>query len=281
MPSAIRWTDGRPTIEAAELGQATRVTEWLVTGPFTPSGAGASFRERAIGRLDSVDEDFLGGERTIQPREGRTHPNPSTPEGACAWERLSGADGASLPQALGGDGVVYAALYLDVAEHTDVAVIVEDGPGQQQPVVQVMLDGIEIARRGTPGVARLAPDLHCLMLKITGGAHGRHSWRYGVSVGVVQPLVDGLGVALIRPSGFWRGPADAPTAEIDAALVNTGVEAVVPDDLTARFNDESPGAGMDLDDLAPGEARGVRLSAPLGAIQPESEAAATVACGTG
>ena len=281
MPDAIRWIDGRPIVQTAELGQGHRMSEWLVTGPFTPSGSDASFRERAIGLLDSVDEDFLGGERTIHPREGRTHPNPAMPEGVCAWERLSGAEGASLPQALGGDGVVYAALYLDVAEQTNVAVIVEDSAGLQQPVVQIMVDGVGIARRGTPGVARLSPGLHCLMLKVTGGAHGRHSWRNGVIVGVVQPVADGLGIALIRPSGYWRGSAETPAAEIDVALVNTGVEAVAPDDLTARFNDESPGAGMDLDDLAPGEARGVRLAAPLGSIQPETGATATIACAGG
>ena len=166
MPDAIRWIDGRPIVQTAELGQGHRMSEWLVTGPFTPSGSDASFRERAIGLLDSVDEDFLGGERTIHPREGRTHPNPAMPEGVCAWERLSGAEGASLPQALGGDGVVYAALYLDVAEQTNVAVIVEDSAGLQQPVVQIMVDGVGIARRGTPGVARLSPGLRrgCLFM---------------------------------------------------------------------------------------------------------------------
>ena len=67
-----------------------------------------------------------------------------------------------------------------------------------------MLDGVEITRRATPGVVRLAPGLHCLMLKIAGGERMQHSWRQAVSAGIVQQIGDGIGVSLVRPSGFWR-----------------------------------------------------------------------------
>ena len=176
MRQTTRWIDGRPIYTCAELGQGRRINEWLVTGPFTPNGPGRFFRDRAIGLLDSVDEDFLGGERTITPKEGMRHPNPTSP-GASTWERLSAAEGCAPPSAFNGDGVVYAATYIDVEEEADIAVIVEDVPGPNPPLVQVLLDGKEIGRRAAPGVAHLLPGQHCLMLKVTGGASAARGLR--------------------------------------------------------------------------------------------------------
>jgi alpha-mannosidase len=280
MSDRIRWIEGRPTTMASEMTQGCRADEWLVTGPFMPNGSTSLSRDRALGRLDGVDQDFIGGEGLIRPYEGLRHPNPLRPEGFCTWERLSASDGYEVPKGITvGDGVVYAATFLDVAEQTRIAVIAEDVPGPQQPVIQVMIDGVEIGRRGVPGVCSLSSGHHCLMLKITSG--GRHTWRHGVSVGVVQPVTDGLGIALIRPSGYWQGSADAPAAEVDVVVVNMGDETITTHGIAAHLDDEQPGTSARVKDLDPGEVRSVRLAAPLGAAQPKSDVAVAVTCGKG
>jgi alpha-mannosidase len=284
MSQSAHWNEGRPIAHANDLGQRTLLTEWLIAGPFAVPAAG-SIQTSETGWLDSVDEDFVGGERTIRPTESPDLANVGLPVGACTWQRLSVEEGRELPQALAvGGGVVYAVTYIDAVKEVDVAIIVADMPGLQPrslpPVVQVMLDGVEITRRATPGVVRLAPGLHCLMLKIAGGERMQHSWRQAVSAGIVQQIGDGIGVSLVRPSGFWRGPADAPAMEVDAAIVNNGTEVLAACDLTAHLGDKRPGSPTRID-LAPGEVCNVRVGAPLGSARPENEATVTIGCAAG
>jgi alpha-mannosidase len=279
MSDTARWADGRPSFSTAELGQGRLIDEWLVVGCFTPNDAAKSFRNRAIGMLDSVDDDFLGGERDLHPREGQRHPNSGAPDGFSTWARLSAVEGYVLPPTITGDGVLYATTYIDVAGQSDIGVVVGDVPGTNPPVVQVILNGAEIGRRGAPGVIRLSPGRHCLKLKITGGASTRHLWREVVYAGVVQDLSEGVGIALIRPTGFWRGTGETPAVELDAVLINTSDSVVAVGELTAHLTDGNPGVGTSVGDLLPGEVRSVRLSAPLGDVGTECVAVVAVAAG--
>jgi len=282
MSQLPRWIQGRPTIPVASLGGGAPLTEWLVTGPFRLDIPGGFYREQEIGRLDAVETDFLGCERTIRPVEGMEHRNADLPEGACRWEWLSGSPAYDLharyPQ--GESAVAYGATYLTAEEPVDLMFWAHGTLEYHWSTVQVMLDGVEMGRGDVPFSLRIGPGEHCLLLKIAGGASRRHAWQIDVRAGIVQPLGGDLGVGLIRLPGFWRGREDAPEAEVEAVLVNRGGEPLVAEHVVARLGAEAPNRATNATTLQPSQAQAVRLAAPLGTLTPGTKTTVTVAHGT-
>jgi len=284
MPQSSCWIDGRPVIPIASLGQGAPLTEWLVTGPFPISYPGGLLRSLKIGRADAIDLDPLAAETTARPVEGEAVRNPAAPTGFSTWERLSGSETYSLKLRYPGcvEAIAYAATYLAAEEEATLVLLADDRDVYKSSAVQVFLDGVEIGHGGVPAMAPLAPGEHRLLLKITGGSVLAVAWQVAVRAGIaqplgaVQPLADGLSVALGAFSGFWRGNEEAPEVEVRAVLVNAGPEEAVGGCIAARLDGGRTGSAHEPIALAPGELREVRLGAPLGDAKPGTRAAATL-----
>ena len=282
MPHRVEWTDGRPLALVSSLGQNSPLTEWLLIGPFPFEHPGAFYREIPIGRADAVDADPLGCETTVRPREGEEHRNPSVPEGASRWERLSGSAEYNLKERHPGidSALCYAVTYLKAEKEHTLVLWADDWEVYRNSTVQMLLDGVEVGHGSSPALVRLSPGEHCLMLKIGGGGTRSYAWKISARAGVVQPIADGLGVALVGLPGFWRGPDDAPQAEVEAVLVNVSEKPMLADGVCARLEGSKPGVPLAAVALDPGQAKAVRLVAPLGSLKPGTKAVVAVACGS-
>ena len=275
------WREQKPVIPVADIGACCPVTEWLVAGPFPVEVEGDLYRELPIGRADAIDADPIGCETTIRPVEGMELKNPSVPSGVTCWQRFSGSAEYNLKTVWPGadSAIAYAVAYLDVAEPTTIALWAESWAYWQNSTVQIMVDGVEVGHNSAPAVVTLEPGEHCLMLKIGGGGTSSYAWTLKAIVGVVTELADGIGVSLPRFSGFWRGPEDAPRPEVDAVLVNAGNAPQTVSDLKAALTGAEPGALKKDVYLEAGQAKAVRLAAPLGDNKPETAATITLSIG--
>jgi len=275
MSEVPRWKAGRPIIPVASLGQCVALTEWLALGPFRLDEN--LYREQEIGRADAVESDPLGGETTVRPILGMEHKNPDLVAGVCRWEKLSGSASYDLqaryPQF--DTAIAYAATYLVTDTAVDCALWVTGMCEYRASTVQVLLDGVEVGRAEEVFGVHLTEGEHCLLLKISGGAHRRYAWQIDVFGGVVRALDDCIGAALVRLPGLWRGRPGDLRAVVHLVLVNRTDESACAEGVRTRFEGQSAGAPVRVT-LGPREARSLRLEAPLGTLEPGTKSQLTV-----
>jgi alpha-mannosidase len=279
MSHGTEWTDGRPVTPVKSLGQGSPLTGWLAIGPFPITDPPTFERDVTVGRALAVDSDPLGCETTMRPVLDQEHPNRQFAEGVSRWRKLSGAEEYNLKDIWPGDGaaLAYAATYITAETETPLLLWADDWYVWRNSTVQIMLDGREVGHGTTPTLVYLTPGEHLLVLKI--GGDGRSgsalAWMVKARAGVPEPSGDLL-VGLVKPSGYWRGPEDAPKIEIDAAVINTGSAVADVTALSARLDGSDSGEEAKPVTIEPGEGVTLRMTAPLGDWTPGEEAGLTV-----
>lgn len=278
MSQEPRWINRRPVVPVASLGQCAPITEWLLLGPFRLGDN--LYRGQEIGSVDAVEFDPLGGERMVRPTLGTPHANAALPEGLSRWEKLTGSVTydlqARFPQLE--TAIAYAGTYLAADEPTDLALFVRGMEEHHASTVQVMLDGVEVGRAEQSCAVHLTEGEHCLLLKIAGGASRRHAWLVDAIAGIIRPLGDGLGGALVRLPGLWRGRKDDLRAVVDLAIVNLTDDTASAEGVRARFGGQPSGLPLRMT-LGPRQVRSLRLDAPIGGLKPETKAVLAVVHG--
>ena len=280
MSGRAQWRDGKPVIPTESLTSGSEIADWLSVGPFPIEEARRFLRDQGIGRLDTVDADYLNGERQVRPIEGMQHANRHLASGSCAWQRLPaealGALGSVYPQFE--FSVAYAATYL-LAETDCVVAFRIGGTGglNRSPrlsTVQVMLDGVVIGRGDSVCFAQVSAGEHCLLAKAAGGAHrGDVAWTLQVEAQKL-PAVDGVALGLARLNGFWQGDEQNPRAEVEVVVANAGAEAADVE-LTASLRDGEAGPAKTTR-VEAGACRTVRLSTPVGSLAAGDDAVVIV-----